>query len=33
MTIETFTLAAGVALFVLMLPALYRVAPADFAGW
>lgn len=32
MTIETFTLAAGVALFVLMLPALYRVAvgPTSF---
>ena len=32
MTIETFTSAVGVALFVLMLPALYRVAvgPTSF---
>ena len=32
MTMETFTLAVGVALFVLMLPALYRVAvgPTSF---
>ena len=32
MTTETFTMAAGVALFVLMLPALYRVAvgPTSF---
>ena len=32
MTTEAFTLAAGVALFVLMLPALYRVAvgPTSF---